>query len=122
MPNKIGEAVLVLKANAKGLKEGLGKAQKATGGAVKNMQAKFQGFANRIPVVGGALAGLATPAGLATAAIAGVALALKGAVSRVVNLEKELRPMVERSRIGAEALQVLGEAAKRAGSEDGWRP
>ena len=71
------------------------------------------------PWLAGRWPGLATPAGLATAAIAGVALALKGAVSRVVNLEKELRPMVERSRIGAEALQVLGEAAKRAGSEDG---
>ena len=61
MPGKLGEAILVLKANAKGLKEGLGKAQKATGSAVKGMQAKWQGFANRIPVVGGALAGLATP-------------------------------------------------------------
>ena len=30
-----------------------------------------------------------------------------------------LRPAIERSRIAAEALQVLAEAAKRAGSEDG---
>ena len=119
MPSKLGEAVLVLKANAKGLQTGLNKAQKATTSRLGKMQASFQGFAKRIPVVGGALAGLATPAGLATAAITGVALALKGAVTRVVNLEKELRPMVERSRIGAEALQALGEAAKRAGSEDG---
>ena len=27
--------------------------------------------------------------------------------------------MIERSRIGAESLQILAEAAKRAGSEDG---
>ena len=71
MPNKLGEAVLVLKANAKGLTTGLKKAQTETTSRIGKMQKSFQGFAKRIPVVGGALAGLATPAGLATAAIAG---------------------------------------------------
>ena len=87
MPSKLGEAVLVLKANAKGLTTGLAKAQKATGGAVKNMQAKWQGFANRIPVVGGALAGLATPCRAATAAIG---LATVGVLTKMVT--QDARP------------------------------
>ena len=37
----------------------------------------------------------------------------------LLDTEKELRPAVERSRIMAESLQVLAEAAVRAGSEDG---
>ena len=44
---------------------------------------------------------------------------IAGAVKGLVDYEKELRPAIERSRIGAESLQLLAEAAKRAGSEDG---
>ena len=40
-------------------------------------------------------------------------------VKSLIDTEKELRPMVERSNIAAESLQVLAEAATRAGSEDG---
>lgn len=49
-------------------------------------------------------------------AIAGFGVAL---VKSLIDTEAELRPMVERSRIAAESLQVLAEAATRAGSEDG---
>ena len=50
MPNKIGEAILVIKANAKGLKRGLDKAQtEATGGASRGCRPSWQGFANRNP-------------------------------------------------------------------------
>ena len=45
--------------------------------------------------------------------------AIAGAVKGLVDYEKELRPAIERSRIGAESLQLLAEAAERAGSEDG---
>ena len=61
-------------------------------------------------------------AGIATAGIGlGVAFAASIAkgVKSLVDFEKELRPMVERSRLAAESLQVLAEAATRAGSEDG---
>ena len=121
MPNKLGEAVLVLKANAKGLTTGLKpKPRTATTSRCREDAGQsFQGFASKIPVVGGALAGLATPAGAATAAIGAVAAVLFKSVKRITDMEAALRPMIERSRIGAEALQALGEAARRAGSEDG---
>ena len=54
------------------------------------MQAKWQGFANRIPVVGGALAGLATPAGLATAAIGLTVGVLTKMVTKTLDLGREL--------------------------------
>ena len=44
---------------------------------------------------------------------------IAGAVKGLVDYEKQLRPAIERSRIGAESLQLLAEAAERAGSEDG---
>ena len=74
------------------------------------------------PSIGGMklnFAALANPIGLATAAAGAFAAAIIGSVTKVTALEKELRPMVERSRIGAESLQILAEAANRAGSEDG---
>ena len=55
----------------------------------------------------------------AQVALVGVAGAVAGASLRVVQLERDLRPMVERSRIAAESLQLLARAAERAGSEDG---
>ena len=53
------------------------------------------------------------------AQIVGFGAAIFGSVKSVIELEKELRPMVERSGLAAESLQALTEAAKRAGSEDG---
>ena len=47
------------------------------------------------------------------------ATSIASGVKGLVEFEQELRPAIERSRIGAEALQLLAEAAKRAGSEDG---
>ena len=119
MPNKIGEAVLILKANAKGLKAGLDKAQKATGGAVKGMQAKWQGFANRIPVVGGSLAGLATPAGLATAAIGLATGAVIGMVKKTLSLGRELGRVREITGASAEGIQILGRAFEETNGDAG---
>ena len=110
MPSKLGEAVLVLKANAKGLKSGLDKASKATGSAVKGMQAKFQGFANKIPVVGGALAGLATPAGLATAAIGLTVGVLTKMVTKTLDLGRSLGTARETLGVSAEAIQIYRRA------------
>ena len=63
-----------------------------------------------------AVASIATAGiGLGTVFVASV---VKG-VKSLVEFEAMLRPLVERSRIAAEALQVLGEAAVRAGSDDG---
>ena len=106
----------------KGLANAKGQADKTTkgiGSAFGRMQQRIQGAAGKIPIVGSSLAALATPAGLATAAIGLVVGGLIKMVSGVITAEKELRPMIERSRIGGEALQKLAEAANRAGSEDG---
>ena len=117
MPNKIGEAVLIIKANAKGLKSGLDKAQKATGSAVKGMQAKFQGFANRIPVVGGALAGLATPAGLATAAIGLTVGVLTKMVTKTLDLGRSLGTARETLGVSAEAIQIYRRAIEETNGD-----
>ena len=85
----------------RGLTERLGKANPALGGTI------------------GKITSMITPVGLATAGIGAMAAAIGGSVAKVTSLERELRPMIERSRISAESLQLLAEAAKRAGSEDG---
>ena len=126
MPISLGNAILTLRVKGDEFKKGLvnakGQADKTTkgiGSAFGRMQQRIQGAAGKIPIVGSSLAALATPAGLATAAIGLVVGGLTKMVTGVIRAEKELRPMIERSRIGGEALQKLAEAANRAGSEDG---
>ena len=106
----------------KGL-DGLGgQAEKSGGriqGAFSGAGDSVKGLAGRIPGVGGALSGLVTPAGAATAAIGLVVGGIGAAVGKVSSLEKELRPMIQRSNLSAESLQVLSKAANRLGSEDG---
>ena len=48
-----------------------------------------------------------------------VAVALGKMVGRIVDAEKALRPMVERSGLASDSLQLLAKAAEVAGSEDG---
>ena len=75
--------------------------------------------AERIPLVGPAIGGMASPIGLATVAAGGLAAALGSSVKKIVDTERELRPMIERSNLAAETLQVLTIAANKLGSEDG---
>ena len=126
MPISLGNAILTLRVKGDEFRKGLanakgeaGKTTKDIGSAFGRMQQRIQGAAGKIPIVGSSLAALATPAGLATAAIGLVVGGLIKMVTGVIRAEKELRPMIERSRIGGEALQQLAEAANRAGSEDG---
>ena len=106
----------------KGL-DGLGGQAEKSGGRVQKSFSgagdSVKGLAGRIPGVGGALSGLVTPAGAATAAIGLVVGSIGAAVGKVSSLEKELRPMIQRSNLSAESLQVLSKAANRLGSEDG---
>ena len=106
----------------KGL-DGLGGQAEKSGGRVQKSFSgagdSVKGLAGRIPGVGGALSGLVTPAGAATAAIGLVVGGIAAAVGKVSSLEKELRPMIQRSNLSAESLQVLSKAANRLGSEDG---
>ena len=66
-----------------------------------------------VKIAGRAFAGFGL---LAVGALVAISAAL---TKSLLDTEKELRPAVERSRIMAESLQVLAEAAVRAGSEDG---
>ena len=106
----------------KGL-DGLGGQAEKSGGRVQKSFSgagdSVKGLAGRVPGVGGALAALASPAGIATAAIGLVVGGIGSAVGKVSSLEKELRPMIQRSNLSAESLQVLSKAANRLGSEDG---
>ena len=75
--------------------------------------------AGQVPILGGALQQMLTPMGAAT--VAGTAFVgfLVSSVKHVIDLEKNLRPMIERSNLSAESLQELTKVAERLGSEDG---
>ena len=92
-----------------------GRVQKSFNGAGNSVK----GLAGQIPGVGGALSSLTSPAGIATVAIGAVVAGIGAAVGKVTSLEKELRPMIQRSNLSAESLQVLSKAANVLGSEDG---
>ena len=106
----------------KGL-DGLGGQAEKSGGRIQKSFSGagdgVKGLAGRIPGVGGALSALTSPAGAATAAIGLVVAGIGAAVGKVTSLEKELRPMIQRSNLSAESLQVLSKAANVLGSEDG---
>jgi len=76
----------------------------------KRSQSRLKGIAK---------AGALALGGLLGGAALGAAVGLKNTTTGLIDAEKELRPMIQRSRFGAETLQALAEAAKRAGSEDG---
>ena len=80
---------------------------------IDGLEKKSKGRLGKIAKVGALAATGAVGVGVAIAA------STKGTIDGLRATEKELRPMIERSRIGAESLQVLAEAARRAGSEDG---
>ena len=96
-------------ANTQGYAQGLQSAQKQTEGFSKKAGSLLGGIGKL------AAAGAVVGVGVATAAIGGFARTL----NQLTDAEAALRPAIERSRIAAESLQVLAEAAKRAGSEDG---
>ena len=115
---RIGRAVLDLDVDAKRFDKGV----KATHEKSKRLEFRFSSVrrqAERIPLVGPAIGGMASPIGLATVAAGGLAAALGSSVKKIVDTERELRPMIERSNLAAETLQVLTIAANKLGSEDG---
>ena len=134
----LGNALLKLGVDRKGLDEGLKgaekrtdefgkKAEKSTGKISKGfgkIKGSIVGSSAQIPVFGGLIskvlgAAATGPIGLATAGLVAMGAAVAASVTKIANLEKELRPMIARSGIAGESLQVLAESAKRAGSEDG---
>ena len=115
--NIIGQAILRLRADSKQLTAGLNKAKKASSSALGKMQAGWKGFANRIPVVGGALAGIATPAGAATAAIGALSGVLIGSIKSFVSTGDEIQKMALRTGFSTEALSEMRHALKISGSD-----
>ena len=119
-----GEALLKLGVDRKGFDEGLSKAEARTekfGGRVKKTlggvtgafgkaQKSIQATAGKVPIVGGALAGLATPAGLATAGIGLVVGGLTKMVSKTLDVGRRLGEMREKLNVGAEAIQIYERA------------
>ena len=102
------------------------KGQQKVNQAVEKSKGKFSKFgstvksaAGQVPILGGALQQMLTPMGAAT--VAGTAFVgfLVSSVKHVIDLEKNLRPMIERSNLSAESLQELTKVAERLGSEDG---
>ena len=62
---------------------------------------------------------LANPITAIAVGVGAVAVALGKMVGRIVDAEEALRPMVERSGLASDSLQLLAKAAEVAGSEDG---
>ena len=123
---KLGDLTVGVQVDTKGLKTGLtgaegqvGTSSSKMGAKFKALQGKVQGVAGEIPIIGSSLASLVSPAGLATTAIGLITTAIVGSIKKVVELERELRPLLARSGLTAEGLQALSKAAVRLGSEDG---
>ena len=99
---ELGSATYVVRFAGGELKKGLtaaqGQAEKAgkgITGAFSRVQKSIQSTAGRVPVIGGALAGLATPAGLATAGVGLVVGGLTKMVSKSLDLGRAMYPKVQ---------------------------
>ena len=132
MPD-LGNAVLTLRVAGEKFKQGLNSARKQTGdfaaksekqvgrvrGAFGKLGTGIKGAAGQVPLLGGAMTALANPVTAIAVGVGAVVVALGKMVGRIVDLEKALRPMIERSGIASDSLQLLAKAAEVAGSEDG---
>ena len=132
MPD-LGNAKLTLVVAGDKFKKGLATARKQTGdfaakgekqvgrvrGAFGKLGTGIKGAAGQVPLLGGAMTALANPITAIAVGVGAVAVALGKMVGRIVDAEKALRPMVERSGLASDSLQLLAKAAEVAGSEDG---
>ena len=132
MPD-LGSAKLTLVVAGDKFKKGLATARKQTGdfaaksekqvgrvrGAFGKLGTGIKGAAGQVPILGGAMTALANPITAIAVGVGAVAVALGKMVGRIVDAEKALRPMVERSGLASDSLQLLAKAAEVAGSEDG---
>ena len=116
MPN-LGGAKYTLTVAGDKFKQGMTQAKghaerttKSIGASFGRAQAKIQATAGKVPVVGGALAGLATPAGLATAAIGLVVGGMAKMVSKTLDVGRRLGELREKLGVNAEAIQIYERA------------
>ena len=91
----------------------LGPGLRSAGKSLDGLTSKTAAFGKKATIAALGVATLGIAVG--TAFVASITAGIKS----LVDFEKQIRPLIERSRIGAEALQVLAETATRAGSDDG---
>ena len=125
MPS-LGNAILTLRVKGDEFKAGLAKAKtqaatttKGIGQSFTNAQQKIQGAAAKVPVFGGSLAALASPVGLATAAIGLVIGGLTKMVSKTLEVGRSLGEMREATGVSAENLQIYRRAIEETNGDAG---
>ena len=104
----------------KGLADAKGQAEKTTKGitgAFGKAQQSIQGAASKVPVFGGGLAALASPAGLASAGIALVVGGLTKMVSKTLDVGRALGASREATGVAAEQLQIYGRAIEETNGD-----
>ena len=126
MPISLGNAILTLRVKGDEFKAGLGKAKdqaatttKGIGQSFANVQKKIQGAAGKVPVFGGALAALASPAGLAAAGIGLVVGGLTKMVTKTLDVGRSLGEMREATGVSAENLQIYQRAIEETNGDAG---
>ena len=113
----LGGINFLIKVGTAAFKKGLNGAEQTAkkttgkiGGFFGKMQTKFQTAAQKVPFVGGALAQLATPAGLATAAIGLTVGVLAKMVTKTLDLGRSLGTARETLNTSAESIQIYRRA------------
>ena len=125
MPS-LGNAILTLRVKGDEFKAGLAKAKgqaetttKGIGSAFGRAQKSIQGAAAKVPVFGGALAGLASPAGLAAAGIGLVVGGLTKMVTKTLAVGRALGEARERTGVATEAWQIYSRAVEETNGDAG---
>ena len=105
-----------------GLAQAKGQADKTTKGigqSFSNLQGKIQGAAGKVPVFGGSLAALASPAGLAAAGIGLVVGGLTKMVGKTLDTGRRLGELREKLGVSAEAIQIYERAIEEGNGKTG---
>ena len=126
MPS-LGNAILTLRVKGDEFKAGLAKAKgqadkttKGIGAAFGRAQKSIQGAAGKVPVFGGALAALASPAGLASAAVGLVVAQVVKLFNRTVELGRELGKIQETLQLtSTQGFQVLQRVIEETNGNSG---
>ena len=125
MPS-LGNAILTLRVKGDEFKAGLGKAKtqaetttKGIGSAFGRAQKSIQGAASKVPVFGGTLASLASPAGLAAAGIGLVVGGLTKMVTKTLDVGRALGTARETTGVATEAWQIYSRAIEETNGDSG---
>ena len=120
----LGGINFLIKVGTAAFKKGLNGAEQTAkkttgkiGGFFSKMQGRFQGAASKIPIVGSALAQLATPAGAATLAIGALVGGLAASIKSFVSTGDEIQKMATRTGFSTEALSEMRHALQISGSD-----